>query len=98
MSLVIHKVDDHDTILEFHKVIVHRFNIGDAEDPDIHAAQPLWEWENSEPGKFVMENAIEKPEWRRHINYTSYSYEYVITAKLEKKKLSEFYLRWGKIQ
>lgn len=98
MSSVIYKVKDNDTVQEIHKVVVHRFKVGDVEDPDLYAAQPLWEWEKSEQGQFVMTNAIEKPEWQRHSDVLSYSYEYVIIAKLEKKKLSEFYLKWGKIQ
>lgn len=96
MSSVICKVDDQDTVSEIHKVIVHRFKVGDVEDPDLYAAQPLWEWQQSEAGKFVMANAIEQPEWQRQMEYASYQYDYVIIAKLEKKKLSEFYLRWGK--
>lgn len=86
-----------EVVEEIHKIVVHRFKVGDVEDPDLYAAQPLWEWEKSEQGQFVMNNAVEKPEWRRQINHASYQYDYVIIAKLEKKKLSEFYLKWGKI-
>lgn len=97
MSSVIYKFkDDNNTIQEIHRVVVHRFKVGDVEDPDLYAAQPLWEWEKSEQGQFVMANAVDKPEWQRHLNSVFYSYEYVIIAKLEKKKLAEFYLRWSK--
>lgn len=98
MSSVIYKVKNNEEIEEIHRIVVHHFMVGDVEDPDLYAAQPLYEWEHSEQGKFVMTNSIGKPEWQRYLNSDSYSYEYVITAKLEKKKLSEFYLRWGKIQ
>lgn len=98
MSSVIYKVKEDDTVLEFHRVVVHRFRVGDVEDPDLYAAQPLYEWEKSEQGQFIMANAVDTPEWHRHLNHMLYSHEYVIIAKLEKKKLSEFYLRWGKIQ
>jgi hypothetical protein len=83
------------SIQEIYTVVVNRFKIGDVEDPDLYAAQPLYEWEKSEQGQFIMTNAIEKPIWQRQINYASYHYDYVIIAKLEKKKLSEFYLKWG---
>ena len=43
-----------------------------------------------------MENAIDTPEWRRHIDHTSFGHKYAIVAELEKKKLAEYYLRWGK--
>lgn len=85
------------TIKEIHKAVVHRFRVSDVEDPDLYAAQPLWEWEKSPEGQFVMANAIEKPIWKRQINHASYHYDYVVIAELEKSKLSEFYLRWGKI-
>jgi len=98
MSSVTYKVKDNNTIQEIHKIVVHRFKVGDVEDPDMYAAQPMWEWQNTEQGKFVMENAVEQPEWKRHMDFGSYTYDYAIIAKLEKKKLSEFYLKWGKVK
>ena len=32
-------------------MIFHQFNLGDVEDPDIYAAQPIWEWQQTEKGK-----------------------------------------------
>ena len=83
-------------IEEIHKVVVHRFQLGDVEDPDLYAAEPLYQWEKSEPGQFVMKHAIGQPEWHRQLNHMMYGYQYTIVAELEMKKLSEFYLRWGK--
>lgn len=40
-------------------MIFHQFNLGDVEDPDIYAAQPIWEWQQTEKGKWVMEHGIE---------------------------------------
>jgi hypothetical protein len=80
---------------EIHKVTVHHFSMGDVEDPDLYAAQPLWEWQESEKGKFIMEHAIDKPEWHRHTDPYQYGYQYVIVAELEKKKLTEYYLKFG---
>jgi hypothetical protein len=81
---------------EIHEVVVHRFRLGDVEDPDLYAAQPLWEWQKSEAGQFVMKNAVETPEWRRQADNANWGYQYIIVAELEKKKLSEFYLRFDK--
>ena len=83
-------------IKEIHKVVVHKFNMGDVEDPDLFAAEPLWKWQESEQGKFVMEHAIEVPVWHRQLDAVTYGHLYIIVAELEAKKLSEFYLRWGK--
>ena len=92
------KVVDKDgqrVVEEIHKVVVHRFTMGDVEDPDLYAAQPIHEWEKSDPGQFVMKHAVDTPEWHRQVDQFSYGYEYAIIAELEMKKLSEFYLRWG---
>jgi hypothetical protein len=83
-------------VKEIHKVVVHKFTMGDVEDPDLYAAEPMWKWQQTEQGKFIMEHAVDTPEWHRRIDHTTYGYQYAITAELESKKLSEFYLKWGK--
>lgn len=83
-------------IEEIHKIVVHRFKMSDVEDPDLYAAEPLYQWQQSEQGKFIMANAIETPIWQRQQDFALYGYEYIIVAEIESKKLSEYYLRWGK--
>jgi len=90
------KKNGQEVVEEIHKIVVHKFSVGDVEDPDLYAAQPLWEWEKSNSGQFIMKHAIQKPEWQRFSDPLTLSYRYVIQAELEKSKLSEFYLRWGK--
>lgn len=89
-------VDDNHNVTEIHKVVVHRFQVSEVEDPDIYAAAPIYDWEKSESGQFVMKHAIGQPVFHKNINHLTYGYEYVIVAELEKKKLSEFYLRFDK--
>jgi hypothetical protein len=81
---------------EIHKVVVYRFTMGDVEDPDLYAAQPLSEWVESPAGQFVMKHAIGQPEWHRNNVYEIYGHEYAVVAELEMKRLSEFYLRFDK--
>ena len=88
--------DGQEFVQEIHKVVVYKFSMGDVEDPDLYAAEPMWKWQQSEQGKFVMENAVDQPEWRRHLDPATYGYQYAIVAELEKNKLAEFYLKWGK--
>jgi len=95
MGSVRFKVDDN-VVKEIHKVVVHRFTVGDVEDPEIYAAGPIYDWERSDAGQFVMKHAIETPTYHRQLDHTTYGYQYIIVAELEAKKLSEFYLRWGK--
>jgi len=83
-------------VQEIYKAVVHRFRISDVDDPEIFAAEPIWRWQQSDAGKFVMEHAIDVPVFNRHLDASTYGYEYAIVAELEKKKYSEFLLRFGK--
>ena len=96
MDRVRYKFDD-TGVTEIHKIVVHKFDVADVDDPDLYAAQPLCKWQESEPGKFIMKHAIDKPKWQRHMDPVWMGYRYIVIAELEKKKLSEFYLRFGKI-
>ena len=81
---------------EIHNVVVHRFKMGDVEDPDLYAAQPLWEWQQSEAGKWIMENAVETPCWHRAVDHFDRGYKYQIRAKLQGARLTEWLLRQSK--
>jgi hypothetical protein len=81
---------------ETKEIIVHTFTMGDVEDPDLYAAQPLWEWQESEAGKWVMEHAAESPMWHRIADPINYGYKYAVTAKLQGARLTEWLLRHGK--
>ena len=77
-------------------VVCHRFRMGDVEDPDLYAAQPLWEWQESEMGAWVMENAVQTPSWHRAADpYFTYGYAYSIQAELSPKNYTYWWLKWG---
>lgn len=84
-----------DRAYRIHKIVVHRFQMGDVEDPDLYAAQPLYEWQESEQGKWVMERAVETPEWHRHLEPVTYGYRYAIVAKLKDVDYTFWTLKWG---
>ena len=84
-----------DQVEQVKTVVVHSFTMGDVEDPDLYAAQPLYDWEHSDAGQWVMTNAIEPPEWHRIADPISYGYRYTITAKLTGPALTEYLLRHG---
>jgi len=86
-----------DRVHEIHTVVVHRFRMGDVEDPDLYAAQPLWEWQESEQGKWVMERAIEKPIWHRHDNWAGFGTDYAVTAKLKEQDYTHWLVKWKKL-
>ena len=85
-----------DMVIEHHKIVVHKFTMGDVDDPDLYAAQPIWDWQQTDHGKWVMENCADTPEWSRMADPISWGHTYIISAVFESKKLTEYYLRFGK--
>ena len=85
-----------DRVEEVREVVVHEFTMGDVEDPDLYAAQPLWEWQQSEIGQWVMANAVETPSWYRVPDMMQYGYKFQVRAKLMGPRLTEYLLRQGK--
>ena len=75
-------------------IVVHTFRVSDVEDPDLYAGQPIIDWQQTEAGKWVMENAIQKPSWHRIISYDTYGYMYQIRAELTPKQLIYYKLRF----
>jgi len=84
-----------DRVHQIHRVIVHRFRMGEVEDPDLYAATSLWEWQASEMGKFVMEKSIETPVWHRQHDVANYGYQYAVQAFLKGVDYSFWVLKWG---
>ena len=83
-----------DKVVRFSDICVHEFTMGDVEDPDLYAAQPLWEWQESEAGKFVMEHAAEQPYWIRQVDLNSYGHRYVIVARMRESDQTFFKLKF----
>lgn len=84
-----------DRVEEAKTVVVHKFTMGDVEDPDLYAAQPLYDWEHSEQGQWVMKNACDTPTWYRIADPISYGYKYEIRAKFMGPALTEWLLKNG---
>jgi hypothetical protein len=86
-----------DQVHEIHNVIVHQFRMGDVEDPELYAAQPLWEWQESEQGRWIMERAIEPPIWHRQPDMIDLGLMFVITAKLKERDYTHWLVKWKKL-
>jgi len=76
-------------------VIVHTFTVGDVEDPEIYAASPILDWQNTDKGTWVMEHSIEPPIYMRAIDHNVYGYKYCIRANLKDEDALYYKLRWG---
>ena len=82
--------------VRFSDVCVHTFTVGDVEDPDIYAGEPIWQWQQSEAGQFIMEHAVETPFWHRHIDPYEYGYKFYIVARLTEQDQLYWALKWQK--
>ena len=74
--------------------VVHYIKMGDVEDPDLFVAQPIYEWQQTEAGKWIMENSNPKPSWHRQVDYTTYGQLYLIKAYLTHKQLTFWKLKY----
>lgn len=60
--------------------VVHKFRMADVDDPELYAAEPLYQWEKSEVGQWVMEHSLEPPTWNMIQNFDFYGHEVLIKA------------------
>jgi hypothetical protein len=85
-----------DCAVKFSDIVVHKFVMGDVEDPDLYAAQPLWEWQQTEAGQWVMEHAVETPFWHRQSDPGHYGLTYCVVARLSESDQTYWALKWQK--
>jgi hypothetical protein len=72
---------------------VHKFSMGDCEDPEIYVAQPIYEWQKTEHGKWVMEHSRD-PTYHLMADQFNYGYAVLITAHITPKRWTEYCLRF----
>ena len=76
------------------EVIVHKINMGDVEDPDLFVAEPIWKWQQTDEGKWIMEHSKQQPMWKRNVDTYNYGYVYTIHAWLDGKDLTYWKLKY----
>lgn len=77
------------------QLVVHSFTVSDVEDPEIYAAGPILDWQNTDAGSWVMEHAVEPPCFFQQIDYNTYGYKYMIKATLKDEDALYYKLKWG---
>lgn len=75
-------------------VCVHEITMGDVEDPDLFVAEPIWRWQQTDEGRFIMSHAVEPPYWTRTVDYASYGHRYRIIARLDEQHETFWRLKW----
>jgi hypothetical protein len=74
--------------------VVHTINMGDIEDPDVMIAEPIWQWQQTDAGKWIMDNSNPTPSWHRFIDPNTYGYLYQIRAYLTHAQLTYYKLKY----
>jgi hypothetical protein len=73
--------------------LVHKMKLGDVEDPDIYAAAPIWDWQQTEHGKWVMKNGFD-PTYSVTTDYQAFGYIVAIHAHFTPKQWTEYLFRF----
>ena len=79
------------------RLALHQFRMGDVDDVEIYVAQPIYEWQQTEAGKWCMEHA-ENLHYLTGFDPGGWGYRITITGDLEDKLATEYLLRWKKEQ
>ena len=87
-----------DQAVRFRDVCVHEFTVGAVEDPDLMAGEPLWKWQQTEAGAWVMAKAVVQPYWMHQHDYNSFGHKYRIMARLSEQNETFWRLKWGGVQ
>ena len=81
--------------VRFSDVCVHEFFLSDGDDVEIYVAAPIWEWQQSEAGSWIMEHAANKPYWVQNMDHSTYGYRIKIMARLSEQDQTFWKLKWA---
>ena len=73
----------------------HKFTLGDVEDPDLYATQPIYEWQQTEAGQWVMTHCKD-PQYSIGPDKISWGHQVRIYGILEDRDATFWQLKWGK--
>lgn len=77
------------------RITFHTFTMGDVDDVEIYAAQPLWEWQQSEQGQWVMANCAE-PKYSIGPDGHSWGHRVSVYGEVDDSAATFFQLKWSK--
>lgn len=77
------------------KIVVHTITLGDVEDPEVYIGEHIWEWQQTESGKFVMQNSLAEPSFHKIYDYTFHGHTYHIVAYFDAKTVTYWNLKYA---
>ncbi len=74
-------------------MIFHKFTLADCEDPEIYAAGPMFEWQKSDVGQWVMSHCP-CPTYKVITNFDTYGYQVIIYGELSEEDATYYTLKY----
>lgn len=62
--------------------VVHEFSMFEDYSGEMYVNNPLWEWKQTEAGKWIMQHAISPPTWQRHMDVKTMTQQYKVLVEL----------------
>jgi hypothetical protein len=87
-----------DQTVKISDVVVASFDVGDVDDPDLYAAQPIYEWQQTDAGRWIIEHAVDQPFWHRESIPWLMGHRYHIVARLKEPDELYWTLKWKNAQ
>ena len=70
--------------------------MGDVDDVDVYVAEPIYQWQQTDQGRWVMENAYDLT-YYTSADTPTFGHQISIRGEIkDPKKITEYYLRWPK--
>ena len=79
------------------EVKVHEIKIADIEDPNLFVASPIYDWQQTDSGKYIMEHSNPTAKWVRgnSPDYYTYGHVYSILAYLTEEQVTYWNLKYA---
>jgi len=71
--------------------------MGDVDDVEVYAAQPISEWLQTDQGIWVQERCKDLS-WHTYTNPDSFGYSVILRGSITDKDATEYYLKFGAIK
>ena len=81
-----------DRVEERRKVLLHEFRMSDCDDVEIYMAEPIYKWQQTDLGKWCMENATDL-QFQTQVDPMTMGHRVIITGILSGKHLTYFLLK-----
>jgi hypothetical protein len=76
-------------------IVFHSFGMGDVEDPELYAAEPLYQFMQTEQGRWIKKNCSD-PQYIVRPDANTFGQRVIVYGELEDRLATEYLLKWSK--